>query len=199
MQLSLVEKPREEIVSLEEAKNYLRISHDFDDQLLNMIIKSTREAMESIIQKSVIIQTWKYTINNDSICCSSIQKDDFPIIRRDVVRIPLPKPPVARIISVKIDDQEIENKHYTLEKIHSKFCLCLSSKKAFNEKRKAAITVEYEAGISDKKENIPYQLKFANLILIANAYQERYSYNQNSVISQGVKQLLEPFLNLRVF
>lgn len=198
MQLSLVEKPREEIVSLEEAKNYLRINHDFDDSLLDLFIKSTREAMESIIQKSVMVQTWKYTINNDSICSFNIEEDDFPIICNDIIRIPLPKPPVAKIISVKIDNREIDNQYYRLEKFNSKFCICLSSKKVLNAKRKASIIIEYEAGISNKKENIPYQLKLANLMLVANAYQERYSYNQNSVISQGVKRLLEPFLNLRI-
>jgi hypothetical protein len=199
MQLSLVEKPREEIVSLEEVKNYLRISHDFDDSLLDLIIKSTREAMESIIQKSVMVQTWAYTINNDSICYNGVNEDDFPVICYDIIRIPLPKPPVAKIISVKIDNQEIDNQHYRLEKFNSRFCLCLSSAEVLNARRKASIIIEYEAGISDKKENIPYQLKLANLMLIANAYQERYSYNQNSVISQGVKRLLEPFLNLRIF
>ena len=61
------------------------------------------------------------------------------------------------------------------------------------------IIIKYKAGISDQAENIPYQLKLANLMLVANAYQERYSYSQNNVISQSVKELLMPFLNLRIF
>lgn len=198
MQLSLVEKPKDEIVSLSEAKNYLRIDHDFDDSLLDMIIKSTREAMESIIQKSVMVQTWKYTIENSSIGYK-LEEDNFPSICCDTVRIPLPKPPVAKIVNIKIDDREIDSQFYNLKKFNSKFCACLSSEKVLKAKRKSQISIEYEAGISDKTENIPYQLKLANLMLIANAYQERYSYNQNSVISRGVKQLLEPFLNLRIF
>lgn len=199
MQLSLVEKPHEEIVSLEETKNYLRISHDFDDSLLEIMIRSTREAMESIIQKSVMAQTWKYTINNDFITSACVQEDDFSSICYDVFRIPLPKPPVVKIIRVKADDTELDSQSYMLEKFNSKFYLSISSKKIFTANRKASIAIEYTAGISDKKENIPYQLKLANLMLIANAYQERYSYNQNSFVSQGVKRLLEPFLNLRFF
>jgi hypothetical protein len=39
----------------------------------------------------------------------------------------------------------------------------------------------------------------ANFMLVANAYQERFSYNSNGIISKGVQQLLDPFLNLRIF
>ena len=45
MKLILIEQPTDEIISLEETKNYLRIDHDFDDDLLKMLIKSTRAAM----------------------------------------------------------------------------------------------------------------------------------------------------------
>lgn len=199
MKLTLVQTPTEEIITLSEVKNYLRIDHDFDDNLLKMLIKSTREAMESIIQKSVMNQIWRYEIGIDALTGFYSDKADFPTISYGCVNIPLPKPPVIKILSLIANGSEVDKEKYMLERIDSKFCLCFSYKKIIERKAIFPIIITYETGIANKVENIPYQLKLANLMLIANAYQERYSYNQNNVISQGVKQLLTPFLNLRIF
>jgi hypothetical protein len=200
IQLNLIEKPSQEIITLDEAKNYLRIDHDFDDNLILSFIKSTREAMESIIQKSIMKQIWEYKLYNSSISDFDFIESDYPSIFSGTMKITLPKPPIIKIISVAIDNKELSSGKYSLGKINNKFCLCINSKKFLSDgRRKISIDIVYEAGIADCVENIPYQLKLANLMLVANAFQERYSYRQNSVISQGVKQLLEPFLNLRIF
>jgi uncharacterized phiE125 gp8 family phage protein len=114
------------------------------------------------------------------------------------MKIPLPKPPIMKIIDVKIDDREVDPSKYSLETTGGKFCLCVNDRALFRSKRKISIEIRYEAGISDNPANIPYQLKLANLMLVANAFQERFSYPPNNFVSQGVKQLLSPFLNLRV-
>ncbi|MDR2646152.1 MAG: head-tail connector protein [Holosporaceae bacterium] len=199
MQLNLLEKPSEEIITLAETKNYLRIDHDFDDNLISAIIKSTREAIEAIIQKSILKQIWEYKLDNASICNFDFQEGDYPSIHCNSVRIPLPKPPIREIISVSVDDRDLDPNKYSLEKTNDKFCLCIDSKHLFRNRRKISIAIKYSAGIADSAENIPYQLKLANLMLTANAFQERFAYPQNNIVSQGVKQLLHPFLNLRIF
>ncbi|MDR3187465.1 MAG: head-tail connector protein [Holosporaceae bacterium] len=199
MQLNLIKKPESEIISLQETKNYLRIDHDFDDTLIVNTIKSTREALESIIQKSILKQTWEYALDKCSICNFDFGESDYPTIFCDIIKIPLPKPPIIKIVSVMIGEKEQKEGKYSVEKINHKFCLCISYGKSISHRNRISIKVVYEAGIADKVENIPYQLKLANLMLVANAYQERFSYKQDGVISQGVKQLLSPFLNLRIF
>jgi hypothetical protein len=193
MQLNLIEKPASEIITLEEAKIYLRIDHDFDDNLIAGFIKSTREAMESIIQKSILKQTWEYKLDNVSISSLDFRESDYPSIYGNSLRIPLPKPPIIEIISLEIDRKEVDANKYSLEKTNNKFCLCINETKFFRNKRKISMVVKYSSGISDCVENIPFQLKLANLRLVANAFQERFSYSQNSIISQGVRQLLSPF------
>ncbi|MDR0580726.1 MAG: head-tail connector protein [Holosporaceae bacterium] len=199
MQLNLLEKPSEEIITLVETKNYLRIDHDFDDNLITAIIKSTREAMEAIIQKSILKQVWEYKLDNMSIGNFDFQEGNYPSLYCNSVRIPLPKPPIREIISASVDNRELNLDKYSLEKTNDKFCLCVDRKHLFRNRRKISITIKYSAGIVDSAENIPYQLKLANLMLVANAFQERFLYPQNSIVSQGVKQLLHPFLNLRIF
>ncbi|MDR0632225.1 MAG: head-tail connector protein [Holosporaceae bacterium] len=199
MHLNLIKKPSEEIISLAETKNYLRVDHDFDDNLISGLIKSTREAIESIIQKSILKQVWEYGLDNYSICDFDFKEGDYPSIFCGTMTIPLPKPPIIKIVSVEVDDREIDSQKYSLERRRGKFCLCINDGSIFKSRRKISISVRYEAGIADSVENIPYQLKLANLMLVANAFQERFSYEQNNVISQGVRQLLNPFLNLRIF
>ncbi|MDR0968397.1 MAG: head-tail connector protein [Holosporaceae bacterium] len=198
MQLNLIEQPASEIVTLGEAKNYLRIDHDFDDNLILNLIKSTREAIETTIQKSIVKQTWEYKLDRESVSNFKPGNSSYPNIFCGVMRIPLPKPPIMKIILVEIDDREIDPKKYSLETINERFCLCLNDPKLFQNKRKISVRIIYETGISEDPENIPYQLKLANLMLVANAFQERFSYPQNGFVSQGVKRLLSPFLNLGV-
>ncbi|MCR5224458.1 MAG: head-tail connector protein [Alphaproteobacteria bacterium] len=199
MQLKLIQKPASEIITLEETKNYLRVDHNYDDALILDFIKATREAIEAIIQKSIMKQVWEYHLDNSSICKFDFGDSNYPSIFGDIIRIPLPKPPVMHILSVLIDGKECEGNKYFLEKVSSQFCLCINCKRITGLKRKIDIQVTYEAGIADTVENVPYQLKLANLMLVANAYQERFTYKQSSVISKGVRQLLDPFLNLRIF
>ena len=199
MKLILIEQPTDEIISLEETKNYLRIDHDFDDDLLKMLIKSTRAAMETIIQKSIMVQIWEYTIDHRSVSNSRYEKRDIANVSFGVITIPLPKSPVVDVLSIKMKGETLETTTYYLEKIENKCCVILNCKSLASKKINYPIVIRYKAGISDKAENIPYQLKLANLMLVANAYQERYSYSQNNVISQSVKELLMPFLNLRIF
>ena len=45
MKLNLIQKPNEEIISVQDAKRYMRIDQDYDDGLIGFFIKATREAM----------------------------------------------------------------------------------------------------------------------------------------------------------
>ena len=199
MQLILVQKPTVEIITLNEVKNYLRIDNDYDDILLEMLIKSTREAMEAIIQKSVMTQIWKYEVNIDNFAELYNNKMSLPRISDGCIKIPLPKPPVVKIISLTSNEKEISKEYYNLEKDGAKFFLSFAFKKAIEKKSMFPLAITYETGIANDIKHIPYQLKLANLMLVTNAYQERYSYNNDTIISQNVKQLLTPFLNLRIF
>jgi uncharacterized phiE125 gp8 family phage protein len=197
MQLTL-EKANDEIISLKEAKNYLRIDHNFDDDLLNTLIRATREVIESKIQKSIMAQTWKYTVNKDDFCSYSGANAIGVVMSYDTIMIPLPKPPVVCIKKAEINGKEVNKTCYSLEKINSRVYLRLECKNTVGEKSKFPITITYESGISNKMENVPHQLKLSNLMLVADAYQERYSPNKNTVISEGIRQLLGKFLELRI-
>lgn len=200
MKLILKEEPKEEIVTLAEAKNYLRVNHDFDDELIQMFIKSTRIAMESIVQKSIIAQTWQYIIEDCSeVCKSHLKRDDVIHASQGKITIPLPKSPVVDILSVKMKGRKIESQSYTWDLVKDKYSLTINCRDLNSSQVGYPIVIKYRAGITDKAENVPYQIKLANLMLLANAYQERYSFSQKTLISQSVKEMLMPFFDLRFF
>ena len=130
MQLNLIKKPENEILSLEETKNYLRIDHDFDDTLIANTVKSTREALESIIQKSILKQTWEYILDDCSVCNFDSGESSYPNIFCDVIRIPLPKPPIMKVISVIIGTEKQEDEEYSVKKVNNTFFLCVNYKKS---------------------------------------------------------------------
>ncbi|MDR3179434.1 MAG: head-tail connector protein [Holosporaceae bacterium] len=200
MDLCLVEGPKSEIISLKEAKNYLHIDHNFDDDLILMLIKSTREAIEAIIQKTLPRQTWKYTIHSDNVRIVAAPNDNYPcMVRGNSLQIPLPKPPIIKILKVSVNETDVEKQCYVLDKTKSKFYLLLTLDKSLQRSKSKIISILYEAGIVLNADNIPYPVKLANLMMMASAYQERYSCLDGDIVSSGVRKLLAPFLNLRVF
>jgi len=199
MQFTIERRPTEEIVTLNEVKSYLKIDDDYENDILELLIKSTREAIEAIIQKSVISQVWRYEVNMNNLNDCYHKKIGSPDLNGGYIKISLPKPPIIKILSLTSNGKEISEENYSLERENTKFCLCFFFEKVIRKKSMFPIVITYEAGIADSAKNVPYQLKLANLMLIANAYQERYSYDHTTIISKDVKQLLGPFLNLHIF
>ncbi len=193
MRLELIQQPDVEIVSLQEAKEYLGISHDFEDDMLKFLIKSTREAIESVMQKSVIHQTWQYTLSRNEF--ANLNSDGRPCIFGSVIKIPMPRPPLLDVIGVKIDDKIIDRRRIKVEKVLNTFYVYILNVKNFDASEN--VTITYTAGLASLPTAVPYQIKLANLMLIANAYQNRY--HSTSSIPQGIRELLNPFLNLRIF
>jgi uncharacterized phiE125 gp8 family phage protein len=197
MQLNLIEKSSGEIVTLEETKNYLCIDHDFDDHLISILIKSTREVMEAIIQKSILKQVWEYKAEKQPVSNFYFNPKYYSDIFKNTLKISLPKIPVRKILAMKINEEEIDLEKCSWNIIGDKFCLSITNNFII-KKSNFSFSIRYETGISDNAENVPYQLKLANLMLVANAFHERHSFQTPHLISQGIKQLLSPFIELRM-
>lgn len=192
MQLTLLEHPQEEIISLNDVKNYTRIDQNCDDSLLKTFISATREAMEALLQKSIIKQKWLYRIDAKEINNLSIDEKDFPSILYGLVKIPLPKPPVITIEKVTINYANGRTRDIKYdEEMNGRFYVTINQRELSPQVK--SIDVVYCAGIAEHAENVPYQLKLANLMLVANAYRHRFTYNSSDFMPQNVKQVLSPF------
>ncbi len=112
-----------------------------------------------------------------------------------MVKIPMPRPPVLDIVKVVVDDKIVDNRKIRLEKINNTFFLYINNIRNFENAKK--IEIIYDAGIALFPTSVPYQIKLANLMLVANAYQDKY--HSTYQMPCGIRELLSPFLNLRIF
>lgn len=192
MQLNLLEKNEQELISLPEAKNYIRVEQNCDDNLIKTFISATREAMESILQKSIVKQKWSYQIDAKDVVYIEVN-NDISDISSCKVKIPLPRPPVIEIEKVTVNYKNGKSRvlnNYEQE-VDRQFCLLIDR----NEIRPSVKNIEivYSAGIVENVENVPYQLKLANLMLVANAYKNRFSYDSSEFMPKSIEKMLAPF------
>lgn len=89
MALSLVTAPTHEPVSLDEAKQHLRVDVSDEDALIQTLIEAAREHVETYTGRALITQTWDLKL--DAFPCSGSV-------------ITLPKPPVTSITSISYVD-----------------------------------------------------------------------------------------------
>lgn len=67
------------VISLEQAKNFLKISHNADDSLLHKIIRAVEKRAETITNIAFLNQTWSYRYRN--FIGDTIELAITPIIR----------------------------------------------------------------------------------------------------------------------
>jgi len=88
MALKLIIPPTTEPITLQEAKNHLRVDGTDDDVLIQSLITTAREYCEAFQNRAYITQTWEMTL------------DSFP-----QMPLKLPRPPLQSVSSIKYIDQ----------------------------------------------------------------------------------------------
>lgn len=83
-----VTPPSEEPITLDQAKNHLRVDIEDDDGLIDSLIKVSREYAEAVTGRALITQTWKMYLT------------DWP--EEDYIE--LPYPPLQSISSITYED-----------------------------------------------------------------------------------------------
>jgi uncharacterized phiE125 gp8 family phage protein len=166
MMLSLVTSPPVEPISLAEAKAHLRVEHDSEDVLIDIIIGAARGAAEEYTQRALVTQTW------------DLKLDGFD----DVIEVP--RPPLQAITSVKYVDQngtlqtlsaatdyqvDLPDGPYAQPgRIMPAYQMTWPiARKVFN-----AIEVRFVAGYGFAAD-VPKQIKQAMLLIIGHLYENR--------------------------
>jgi uncharacterized phiE125 gp8 family phage protein len=81
--------PAEEIVTLEEAKDFLHITHDLEDSRLTALIPAMRILAENYTRRAFISQGWKLTMSAWGFCSGSLRMvtlDRSPLISVSTVK-----------------------------------------------------------------------------------------------------------------
>ncbi len=160
------------LVGVTALKNFLRIEHDEDDQLIESLERSAYEWIERYCGKSLLTTTWK--------CVWQPQ-------RSSLCKVRLPYGPIQEISSIFTGkDNDKKNKKY--RQVDDS---CIE----FYESSQA-VTIEYEAGFGPHPRFVPECFHMAAKILTAYFYKNREC--DNSSIPITVKQLLNNFTEQRI-
>lgn len=166
--LNLVTEPEVEPITLEEAKQHLRVDTTADDIYITSLITAARQVAEERTSRAFITQTWDMII------------DDFPM--GSTIR--LLKPNLQSVENIYYTDSN-EQKHtidksiYDVDTNSVPGRIFLGFAKIWPVvilRPAAAVRIRFTAGYGDTADKVPKALKQAMLYLIGNWYQNRVVY-----------------------
>ena len=166
MPLTLITPPAIEPTSLVEAKLQAKVDHSDLDTLINVFIKSAREAAEHELGRALITQTWRLTL------------DEFPC-----AEIELPKPKVLSVTSVGyVDeagvDQTVSAANYSLDSAQLPGWILPAENYSWPATRAIAnaVRVDFTAGYGPAATDVPASVRQWMLLQIAAAVKQSEAF-----------------------
>lgn len=177
-------EPTELILTLGEAKDHLRVTMDNEDSLIEGLILTAQNFIELFIRRSLVPQTWEYTLN------------EFP-----AGKVQLPNSPLISITNIKyIDPDGVEQTWANTEYDEFNNTIPGYFKLAYNKTYPSirsvqdAVKITYQAGYASR-EKIPAVIRQAAFLTIGHYYERREESIVGAKINSipmGVETLLWP-------
>lgn len=176
--LKVVTEPTVELITLEEAKTYLKIDEASEDACLTNLISAIRIKAEEFTHRAFITQTLRLTM--DYLPC-----DAFYLWR----------PPVQSITAVKtFDENNVEStfasSNYFLH--DDKLILNDNAEWPTEIRSKAGVQITYVAGYGDTPADVPAAIKQAMFEYLSYSYECKCA----SEIPTRALELLGPFISV---
>ena len=200
--LTLVTPPTDEPVTLEEAKAWLRIDGDDDDDLITSLITAARTAAEEYLRRSLISQSWRLTLD---LACSGLRNlpegvYDLPVsaLYGDLGSvISLPKGPVSAISSVTTYDSSnnssvFDSANYRVDTAGDRLILNSGAAWPSNIRPLSGCEVVYVAGYGEAND-VPKPIRSGILIYVASLYEQRGMCDDAMALPAGTKSLYGPY------
>jgi len=179
--------PATEPVTLNEAKDHLRVENTDEDALISGLVSAAREMAEAYTQRQLITATYTMKIN------------DFP---PGEAAIPLPRTPLGSVSAITYIDadgstQTLGTDVYEVLDDDSEAWVVLKPGQIWPSARfekYEAVTITFTAGYGAIASSVPAAVRSAMLLIIGNLYENRESVvlgTISSTLPMGVKTLLD--------
>jgi uncharacterized phiE125 gp8 family phage protein len=173
MATKVISAPAVEPITLTEAKNWLKVIGTADDDLITMLIESTRQSMEDALNLKMITQTVKQTRDEWPVGSVEFELDAYPV--QSVTSIAYKTTSdTTQILSA--DSYVLDNTTQPA-RIYLKDGYTWPTLQAESE----AVTINFVAGYGDTAADVPSKLKTLILHAIAFAYENRMNPVQERV------------------
>jgi uncharacterized phiE125 gp8 family phage protein len=182
----LLSGPAVEPLSLAEAKAYLRVEHDDDDDVIAALIAGARVHVEAQTRRALITQSWRLVY------------DDWPQDGRiAVVPVPLRALIAARVWRGDGTTQAIDVAVFALDAASAPAVLSFHIGLLPAPGRAVGgVELDIEAGYGDEAADVPEPLRQAIRALVAHWYDNRALIAEDrsaAVMPQTVAALLAPY------
>ena len=166
MAWKITTQPANEIFTLQEVKDYLKVDDSTEDTLITTLLQSARQAAERYLNQALITQT--ITEKLDRLQLSTIYLSVSPVIS---------------VSSFQYADsqnttQTFNSSNYIVDTFEKPARLSLAYSKTWptlygniND-----VTITYTAGYGSDASSVPGQIKQAILLMITDAYDNRQDY-----------------------
>lgn len=153
-----------EPVTLAEAKNHMRVSHQDEDGLIDALIPAARQWVEHFTKRALVDQTWQLTL------------DAFP-----AAELWIPRPPLMSVTSIDYTKQDgtsdsVDSSIYIVDTDHLPGRVALADGESWPSddlQSIAAVIVTYQAGYGSSADDVPRPLRHAVLMLVGHLYEHR--------------------------
>ncbi len=165
LNVELVTAPQDEPISLQAAKDHLRVTLSDDDTYIGDLIKAATESCERFQDRAYITQTWRLWLDN------------FP--GGDTIR--LPRPPLQSVTAINWYSPadvatEVATTVYRPDVNRFKGIVVLKDGEQWpsDDLRSAGgVSIEFNAGYGNAASNVPFHIRQLILITLANWYENR--------------------------
>jgi uncharacterized phiE125 gp8 family phage protein len=182
----LLTGPAVEPVTLAEAKAYLRVEHDDDDDVISALIAGARVHIEAQTRRALITQTWRLT------------RDVWPIDGRILILpAPLRELTAARVVMLNGSTQDISPSDFSADRAGAPAILAFGpGALPMSDRPIAGIELDVDVGYGDAPADVPEPLRQAIKLLIAHWYENRgitASGREAAVLPHTVAALIAPY------
>jgi uncharacterized phiE125 gp8 family phage protein len=184
MSALLLTPPAIEPVSLAEAKAWLRVDHDDDDDVITALIAGSRIHVEAQTRRALITQSWRLSF------------DGWPADGRiDVRPAPLKALSAVRVYDAAGVTHDVDLQAFVLDKANASLAFAPWALPA-PERIVAGIELDVAVGYGDAAVDVPEPLRQAIRLLVAHWYENRgvvSTATNVAVLPSSVTALLAPY------
>lgn len=186
MTLSMLAGPQIEPISVAEAKLFLRIDHDAENEIVAALITTARLHVERMTRRIMLAQSWRLYL--DALPASRIAKIGIGPVR-EVTQVtcydqngdPEIIPPEDYVVDVSAVPARIKFRPQALQ----------------NQKRELnGYEIDFTAGFGATTLDVPADLRQAILMLVAHWYENRSAVSTDVSVAatpNGICELIQPY------
>ncbi len=182
----LLSGPAVEPITLAEAKQFIRVEHDDDDDIIAALIAGSRIHVETQTRRALITQSWRLT------------RDVWPELGCvPVLPVPLRTLDVARVYRSDGSTLAIDVAAFTVDKAAAPARLAfMRGALPAPERAVGGIEIDVTCGYGNEPDDVPEPLRQAIRLLVAHWYENRgivAAGGDVAVLPQTVAALLAPY------